>query len=102
MAAFAIAPGFFTPYDPLGFDFSALLALGDPAAGPSDSTVRTHARRGAGGRVSDALLRPWSAHGRVIVVLDPDAVPAARLAGGGGLGVGVIVTVAPEIPAFCR
>ena len=26
MAAFAIAPGAFTPYDPLGFDFSALLA----------------------------------------------------------------------------
>ena len=25
MAAFAIAPGAFTPYDPLGFDFSALL-----------------------------------------------------------------------------
>jgi len=44
--------------------------------------VRTHARRGAGGRLSDALLRPWSARGRVIVVLDPDAVPAARLAGG--------------------
>ena len=59
-----------------------VLALGDPAAGPRDSTVRTHARRGAGGRAADALLRPWSARGRVIVVLDPDAVPAARLAGG--------------------
>lgn len=58
-----------------------VLALGDPAAGPSGADVRTHARRGAAGRASDALLRPWTAHGRVIVVLDPDAVPAARLAG---------------------
>ena len=59
-----------------------VLALGDSDSGPLDCTVRTHARRGAGGRVSDALLRPWSARGRVLVVLDPDAVPAARLAGG--------------------
>ena len=58
-----------------------VLALGDPAAGPTDARVLTRPRRGAAGRASDALLRPWTAHGRVIVVLDPDAVPAARLAG---------------------
>jgi glycosyltransferase involved in cell wall biosynthesis len=58
-----------------------VLALGDPATGPQGSAVRTHPRRGGVGRAADALLRPWSARGRVIVVLDPDAVPAARAAG---------------------
>ena len=43
--------------------------------------MRTRSRRGAAGRAGDALARPWQARGRVIVVLDPDAVPAARLAG---------------------
>ncbi len=59
-----------------------MLALGDPAAGPTGAAVSTHSRRGVRGRIADATFRPWSARGRVIVVLDPDAVPAARLAGG--------------------
>ena len=58
-----------------------VLGLGDPASGPSDAHVRTRSRRGAAGRAGDAITRPWQARGRVLVVLDPDAVPAARLAG---------------------
>lgn len=78
-----------------------VLALGDPAAGPSEALVRTHQRRGAAGRASDALLRPWTAHGRVIVVLDPDAVPVARLAGA-VLRRPVVVDVHEDYAALAR
>jgi hypothetical protein len=62
-----------------------VVALGDAsAAPPSASRVRTHPRAGMGARLRDALVGPWQAQGRVIVVVDPDAVPSAwlrRLAG---------------------
>jgi glycosyltransferase involved in cell wall biosynthesis len=62
-----------------------VLGLGDPTAAPRTAThVRTTQRRGARGRLVDALVSPWRARGRVVVVLDPDAVPSAwlrRLAG---------------------
>ena len=57
-----------------------VIGLGDPAAAPpSAAAVRTTARRGARGRLVDAIVSPWRARGRVVVVLDPDAVPSASL-----------------------
>jgi len=53
-----------------------VLGLGDPSAGPASASVSTHPRGGAGRRALDALVRPWQARGRVIVVLDPDPVPS--------------------------
>jgi len=62
-----------------------VLGLGDAAAAPrSAANVRTTPRRGPRGRLVDAVVSPWRARGRVVVVLDPDAVPSAwlrRLAG---------------------
>ena len=53
-----------------------VLGLGDPAAGPASAAVSTHPRGGMGRRALDALVRPWQARGRVVVVLDPDPVPS--------------------------
>jgi glycosyltransferase involved in cell wall biosynthesis len=56
-----------------------VLGLGDAAAGPPDASTRAVPRRGLLSRAGSALVRPWQAHGRVTVVLDPDLVPVARL-----------------------
>ncbi|HET7901318.1 MAG TPA: glycosyltransferase [Candidatus Nanopelagicales bacterium] len=57
-----------------------VLGLGDPAAAPATaSAVRARPRRGAAGRLADAVAGPWRAHGRVILVVDPDSVPSAWL-----------------------
>ena len=57
-----------------------VIGLGDPATAPaSASDVRTRPRRGPRGRLADAVTGPWRARGRVVVVLDPDAVPSAWL-----------------------
>jgi glycosyltransferase involved in cell wall biosynthesis len=57
-----------------------VLGLGDPSAAPPSATVvRTTDRRGPRGRMVDAVVSPWRAQGRVVVVLDPDAVPSAWL-----------------------
>ncbi|CAB4959696.1 unannotated protein [freshwater metagenome] len=53
-------------------------------APPQASAVRIAPRRGAAGRIASSLASPWRARGRVVLVLDPDAVPSAwvrRLAG---------------------
>ncbi len=57
-----------------------VLGLGDAASAPAGAVaVRTRPRRGARGRLADALVSPWQARGRVVVVLDPDTVPSAWL-----------------------
>jgi glycosyltransferase involved in cell wall biosynthesis len=55
-----------------------VIGLGDPGAAPtSASAVSTRPRRGAAGRLLDATVGPWRAHGRVLLVVDPDSVPSA-------------------------
>jgi len=57
-----------------------VVGLGDPtAAPPVAQAVRTRPRRGMRGRMFDALVSPWQANGRVLIVLDPDAVPSSWL-----------------------
>lgn len=58
-----------------------VLGLGDPADAPSGTTVATRPRSGMAGRGARALALPFRARGRVLLVLDPDLVPAALLAG---------------------
>jgi len=58
-----------------------VLALGHPADGPCGADLRTRPRpRGVAARVALAVAQPWRAHGRVLLTLDPDVVPAALLA----------------------
>jgi glycosyltransferase involved in cell wall biosynthesis len=57
-----------------------VLALGDAAAGPAGAQVRTQPRRGMAARAARALVLPFRARGRVLLTLDPDLLPAARLA----------------------
>lgn len=54
--------------------------LGDAAAGPSGTRVRTRTRGGLAGRAWRALTLPWQAGGAVLFVVDPDLVPMATVA----------------------
>ncbi|HEX3004951.1 MAG TPA: glycosyltransferase [Angustibacter sp.] len=54
--------------------------LGDAADAPAGAAVRTHGRRGMVVRLARALVWPWAASGRVVVLLDPDTVPSALVA----------------------
>jgi len=55
--------------------------LGDAADAPGGiAAVRTHPRRGLSRRLRDALTLPWTAKGRVLVVIAPEMAPSARLA----------------------
>ncbi len=58
-----------------------VLGLGDAAAAPAGVAVRTWHRGGMTSRGIRALQLPFRARGRVLLVLDPDVVPAALLAG---------------------
>jgi glycosyltransferase involved in cell wall biosynthesis len=58
-----------------------VIGLGDPASGPSGARVRTSPRPGMVGRGLSALVGPWRARGRVILVLDPELVVPARVRG---------------------
>jgi glycosyltransferase involved in cell wall biosynthesis len=58
-----------------------VIGLGDAAGGPSGADVRTSDRRGRARRLGAALTAPFQARGRVLLVLDPDVVPVARLRG---------------------
>jgi glycosyltransferase involved in cell wall biosynthesis len=51
--------------------------LGMPSAGPPGATVRTSDRRSLLRRAVRAVLLPWVARGRVLIVLDPDLIPPA-------------------------
>ncbi len=58
-----------------------VLGLGDEASAPAGVSVRTWARGGMVTRGVRALRLPFQAQGGVFLVLDPDVVPAALLAG---------------------
>jgi glycosyltransferase involved in cell wall biosynthesis len=51
--------------------------LGDAAAGPAGTRVRTRARGGLVSRAWRALTLPWRCSGSVMITLDPDLVPMA-------------------------
>ncbi|MDQ1745886.1 MAG: hypothetical protein QOD07_149 [Frankiaceae bacterium] len=58
-----------------------VVGLGDPASAPPGvAAVRAHPRQGRARRLRDALTMPWTAQGRVLVVLAPEMVPSAWLA----------------------
>jgi len=57
-----------------------VLGLGDPAAAPPGTQVRTWARGSMAARGLRALALPFRARGRVLLTLDPDVVPTALLA----------------------
>jgi glycosyltransferase involved in cell wall biosynthesis len=58
-----------------------VVGLGDPAdAPPGVAAVRTHPRQGLSRRLRDAVSVPWTARGRVLVVIAPEMVPSAWLA----------------------
>lgn len=56
-----------------------VLALGEPSGAPSNVTARTHPRGGRGRRLLDALVMPWQARGRVLLVIAPEMVPMASV-----------------------
>lgn len=54
-----------------------VVGLGAPGDGPIGATVRARRRRSLHHRAMRAVLLPWTARGRVLLVLDPDlALPA--------------------------
>ena len=53
--------------------------LGSASDAPSGVAVRTRARRSLAHRLQWAVRLPWRARGRVLLVLDPELVPAATL-----------------------
>lgn len=56
-----------------------VIARGRAEDAPVGSAFRSAAARGIAGRGVQALLLPGRARGRVVVTLDPDLIPAARL-----------------------
>jgi glycosyltransferase involved in cell wall biosynthesis len=56
-----------------------VIARGQAEDAPTGSAFRPAAARGIAGRGVQALLLPGKARGRVVVTLDPDLIPAARL-----------------------
>ena len=58
-----------------------LHGIGDASGAPTGLTnVVTRPRGGAASRLRTAIALPWRAAGSVLLVLDPDVVPSARLA----------------------
>ncbi|HZP49860.1 glycosyltransferase [Actinocrinis sp.] len=56
-----------------------VIAKGRPGDAPAGTEFRPTRTRGMTGRGMQALLLPAKARGRVVVTLDPDLIPAARL-----------------------
>lgn len=54
-----------------------VLGLGKAGDGPAGARVRTWSRRGLAWRIVLAVVLPWLARGRVLLVLDPDAAVGA-------------------------
>jgi len=57
-----------------------VMGLGDAAAGPPGVAVRVWPRGTMVDRALRAVRLPWTAHGRVLLLIDPDTVPSALLA----------------------
>lgn len=53
-----------------------VVGLGDVAAGPVDTELRTLGARSAKKRLKASLTLPFEARGKVVMTLDPDLVPA--------------------------
>lgn len=58
-----------------------VFALGDAGDGPDGAEVTTSARGGFSRRALRAAALPWRTDARVVLTLDPDLIPMARLAG---------------------
>lgn len=56
-----------------------VIAKGRPGDAPAGALFRPTRPRGIAGRGMQALLLPGKARGRVLITLDPDLIPAARL-----------------------
>jgi glycosyltransferase involved in cell wall biosynthesis len=56
-----------------------VIARGSAGDAPPHTVFRRASSRGMAGRGIQALTLPWRARGRVLVTLDPDLIPAARL-----------------------
>ena len=56
-----------------------VLGLGDPSGAPPGVIARTHPRLGRDRRLLDALVMPWQARGRVLLVIAPEMVPMASV-----------------------
>ncbi|MBS2966051.1 glycosyltransferase [Actinocrinis puniceicyclus] len=56
-----------------------VIARGRPQDAPAGARFRPIPARGIAGRGMQALLLPGKADGRVLITLDPDLIPAARL-----------------------
>lgn len=54
--------------------------LGDPAKGPVDAKVTTSPRTGRFKRYLRSLTWPWKGRADILLTIDPDTAPAARLA----------------------
>jgi glycosyltransferase involved in cell wall biosynthesis len=57
-----------------------VLGLGDASTGPKGAMVRTAPRTGMVRRAVRAVVWPWRASGRVLLMVDPDTVPSAMVA----------------------
>jgi glycosyltransferase involved in cell wall biosynthesis len=55
------------------------MGLGDAAAGPPGVAVQVSPRGSMVARALRAVQMPWTARGRVLLLLDPDTVPSALL-----------------------
>jgi glycosyltransferase involved in cell wall biosynthesis len=53
--------------------------LGEPSDGPEDVGVITRQRRGLLRRALEAVVLPWQPRASVLLTLDPDVIPSARL-----------------------
>ncbi len=54
-----------------------LFGLGDAAWAPNSVRAHTREQRSLAGRAADALSGPWRARGRIVLIVDPDLIPAA-------------------------
>ncbi len=70
-----------------------MVGLGDPTGGPDGVAVMTRPRRGKAVRAARALTWPLQARGSVLLVVDPDTVPAALLGRALGRGCATVVDV---------
>jgi glycosyltransferase involved in cell wall biosynthesis len=57
-----------------------VMGLGDAAGAPDGASVLSHPRGGMRRRLLDAVVMPWRAGGRVLLVIAPEMVPNAAMA----------------------
>jgi glycosyltransferase involved in cell wall biosynthesis len=77
-----------------------VIARGQAADAPQHAVFRPAVARGIAGRGMQALMLPGRAHGRVLVTLDPDLIPAARLRRGFSRGTRLAVDMHEDYVAL--